>query len=408
MATISENKKNGKTVSYRFIVCLGRDPQGKQIRRFRTWTPPQDTPPSKARKSAERLAAAWEKELRSAYQEEQHHPTPKCPHIISPDERRDDFVSFIHNTWFPLQVQGNDKKVTTVSFYSSMLKPLSNYFSGKTLQEITPLDLQQYLIYLRTEYSGKGGCPMKPKSVHHQYNTLNLIFNYAENQELISKNPMKKVASPKQQKHPVDALSQEQAERFFSLLPSCDLDFRCILALLVTTGIRRGECLGLKWSDISVTNNTITISRNVCYTSQSGITISTPKTTNSIRTIPVMPSVMQLLLQLRKQYQSEHPAADLTNVFLFPNKDNLNIPRDPNAITKRVKRFMHSNGFPNLSPHDLRHSCATLLLAQGADIKSVQQLLGHADASTTLNFYVKADLQQMRNATEKYAAAFNL
>jgi len=63
---------------------------------------------------------------------------------------------------------------------------------------------------------------------------------------------------------------------------------------------------------------------------------------------------------------------------------------------------------PDLSPHDLRHSCATLLLAQGADIKSVQNILGHADASTTLNFYVKTDLKQMRAATEKYAAAFNL
>ena len=83
-------------------------------------------------------------------------------------------------------------------------------------------------------------------------------------------------------------------------------------------------------------------------------------------------------------------------------------PREPNAITRRVKRFMKNNGLPDLSPHDLRHSCATLLLAQGADIKSVQEILGHSDTSTTLNFYVKADLQQMKAATEKYAAAFNL
>jgi integrase len=69
---------------------------------------------------------------------------------------------------------------------------------------------------------------------------------------------------------------------------------------------------------------------------------------------------------------------------------------------------MVTNGFPDLSPHDLRHSCATLLLAESADIKSVQEILGHADASTTLDYYVKSDLQQMKAATQKYAAAFNL
>ena len=73
-------------------------------------------------------------------------------------------------------------------------------------------------------------------------------------------------------------------------------------------------------------------------------------------------------------------------------------PRNPSAIT----------GLPDVSPHDLRHSCASLLLSSGADIKSVQEILGHADASTTLNFYVKTDLNQMRSATEKYAKAFGL
>ena len=69
---------------------------------------------------------------------------------------------------------------------------------------------------------------------------------------------------------------------------------------------------------------------------------------------------------------------------------------------------MKNNGLPDMSPHDLRHSCATLLLTSGADIKSVQEILGHTNASTTLNFYIKSDLRQMKAAASKLAMVFDI
>ena len=219
---------------------------------------------------------------------------------------------------------------------------------------------------------------------------------------------MNKVDAPRKERKPVDAMNKEQAAKFFQLLADCPLDFRCMLHLMMTTGIRRGECIGLKWSDLDEKASTITICRNVTYTPESGTIVSTPKTSNSTRTIPIMPSTLQLLQNLKEQTRSEHADSLLRGAFIFPSENSLYEPRNPDAVTRRVKRFMKRSNLPDLSPHDLRHSCATLLLSQGADIKSVQEILGHADASTTLNFYVKADLQQMQAATEKYAAAFNL
>ena len=136
--------------------------------------------------------------------------------------------------------------------------------------------------------------------------------------------------------------------------------------------------------------------------------VAAPKTAHSVRTIPVVPSTLALLKQLQKQQEREHPATLLTRAFVFSSPGDPFEPRDPSAITRHMKRFVQRAGLPDVSPHDLRHSCASLLLSSGADIKSVQEILGHADASTTLNFYVKTDLKQMRSATEKYAMAFGL
>ena len=399
MANIRENQKNGKTVSYRFTACLGRDESGTQIRKYMTWTPPEGMPPSKAKKAAEREAKRWEKELR-----ERLAASPR----EAGAEQKDDFVSFVNDVWFPLQVKGNNRKPKTVAFYESAAKIITGYFSGAVLQDIKPIDIEKYLVYLRTEYIGRFGKPLAPKTVHHHYGTLKLIFAYAERIERIVKNPMLRVPAPKKEKKPVDALTQEQAKEFFEKVSVCPLDFKCTLYLLVTAGLRRGECAGLKWRDINESCGTLSIERNVTYTPHSGLVVSTPKTSNSIREIPLMSGVLTLLKEYKQETQEQHKGMCLDEAFLFPNANDLFTPRLPDSITTHLRRFVRRSGLPDLSPHDLRHSCATLLLANGADIKSVQEILGHADASTTLNFYVKADIQHMKSATDKFASAFGL
>ena len=188
------------------------------------------------------------------------------------------------------------------------------------------------------------------------------------------------------------------------MLPDCESDFRCMMYLLLTTGLRRGELMGLQWRDFDFQNMTLEVSRNITYSPEKGNVIDTPKTENSVRTIPLLPFVAAQLLEYRAL---ERPQSSET-AFVFPSDRGDNIPRTPNAVTHRVKRFMKANGLPDMSPHDLRHSCATLLLDNGADIKSVQEILGHTNASTTLNFYVRSDIGRMKAAADKFANAFGL
>lgn len=350
-------------------------------------------------------AEQWEQEVRAEYQKEK---ALGASYQLPPDKRRDSFGEFVNDVWLPLQVCNGNNKATTVAFYKNMAKLIVDYWDGAVLQEISPLKVQKFLLYLNNDYRTSQGKRLAAKTIRHYYNVLKRIFAYAEKVGMLAHNPMDKVDAPKKDKKPVDALTQEQAREFLRVLAAEPLDFCCMMQLFLTAGIRRGECLGLQWRDIDEKNGVLYIRRSVVYTPDSGTIISTPKTTDSIRAIPLMPSVLHLLNSLKRQTIAKNVNTILSEAFVFPSSRGLFLPRDPNAVTRRIKRFMQRNCLPDLSPHDLRHSCATLLLAQGADVKSVQQILGHADAITTLNFYVKADLQQMKEATAKYAAAFGL
>ena len=173
MANIRENTKNGKVISYRFIACMERDMRGKQIRKYTTWTPPEGMTAAKAKKAAERAADAWENEIREEYQKQKELGSA---YRLPPEKRRDDFVSFVNDTWFVLQIRGENDKPNTIAFYKNMTRIISEYFKGSVLQEISPVDIQKYLVYLRTEYKSKLGKSLSAKTLRHQYGTLNLIF----------------------------------------------------------------------------------------------------------------------------------------------------------------------------------------------------------------------------------------
>ena len=312
------------------------------------------------------------------------------------------FFQFVDKTWIPLAVENGEKKPSTVKFNLSMVKLLRKDFPDKEIKRIEPIDIDRYFVYLRTEAKTVRGRQLSSKTIKHVYGTLYSIFRYAKKYKVIKENPMEEVKPPKNPKTQVSAVSHSELKILLQKLEYEPLDFRCMVRVLLTTGIRRGECLGLQWGDVDAETMTLHIRRNVIYTPESGTTIQTPKTENSIRDIPIFEDTMQLLRQYKEQVQQQHPEADLQKAFLFPSRSSIYKAKSPDAVTSRLKRFMERAGLPHYSPHVLRHTCATFLISSGADTKSVQTIMGHSTASTTLNFYVKPDETKQREVIDLF------
>ena len=163
MASIKANIKDGKTVSFRFRCCVDRAENGKQVFRTLTWHIPDGLTPSKAERAAKAAANEWEKQVKFEYEQDLKDPERAKKREI--DHTKTDFADFIQNVWFPLRVCDGEHKHTTVEFYRNITNKIAEYFKGAILQQITSLQIQKYIIYLRTKYRSKQGKPVSDKTI---------------------------------------------------------------------------------------------------------------------------------------------------------------------------------------------------------------------------------------------------
>ena len=184
MASISKNLKDGKLISYKFRACIGRDEFGRQVFRCTTWKIPDGIVPSRIEKTAQRAAAAWEKEAREEYEKDLNDPQRIKEREIK--RKVNEFSSFVKDVWFPICIDNGEHRHTTVDFYRHTANRVAAYFEGTAIQNITSIDIQKFLIYLRTEYRTKQGKPISDKTVKHSYCVLVLIFEFAMEQELLA------------------------------------------------------------------------------------------------------------------------------------------------------------------------------------------------------------------------------
>ncbi|MBD5094312.1 MAG: tyrosine-type recombinase/integrase [Subdoligranulum sp.] len=314
------------------------------------------------------------------------------------------FREFINQVFWPLHVESGNLKPSTVTFYRNMLPRCNEFFGSKKLSSIGKADVEQFIAWLRRQQQANGNA-LSASTVKHHFNFLRICLTFAENHELIAKNPTRGVSAPKLPHKNVDYLSPADANAFLSAIARQPTRWQAIMLILLYLGLRRGEVCGLQWQDVDFEHCTLSIRRNVTYTPKKGIYVGEPKTENGIRTLPMPKPVAAILHQWHKEQVNLYGVERMPdNAFVFSSNTDAYTPQFPTNITSKVKRFMKQNGLPDCSPHDLRHTCGSLMLESGASVKMVQMFLGHEDPETTLRFYAGTNAESLRAASNVLSA----
>lgn len=394
MASIKPVKdKNGNLTGYRVRSCLGRDEQYKQVFRTTTIKRPEGLTPAKERKEVERLADAWEQTQKAEYDRtHEKHDKTQIP-----------FDAFIREHWIPDHVQDGTHTPSSVSFFKHMSDELIEYFGRKKLTSIDAETVKRWIKHLNTEAKTKSGNPLSATTIQHQFSTLRNVMRYAARFGYIQQDPTANLAQrekPHRPKREISFLDAEHARRFMSCLAEEPLYLRCLLSVMIQTGLRRGETVGLQWGDIDHKTLMLNVERNITLDTASPDKIHVGDTkTGENRIVPITSSLYSMLMQLKEE-QEERYGVLFPNAYIFCAVTDPFRPLYPTTPTRMVDKFIKKYNLPNVSPHDLRHTAATLALEAGANLKQVQTLLGHKDASTTMQFYAGVSEAAQRQTVE--------
>ncbi len=429
-------KRNG---AYRITVSAGYDMQGKQIKKRMTWKPLPTMTEKQIQKELERQAVLFEEQVISGK-------------VLDGNIKFEDFAekwftdyAEIHLRNLTLQRYRQLAKRTyqaighikinrlqphnLIDFYKSLgqesadidcsrtlkidlkallsvrgitykqlaesaglgIRTVKAAASGQSISDRTADALCRALRIPKTELfvaTGNAEHKLSPKTIKHYHAFISSIMERAVKWGIIDSNPCHKVDSPKVTKKEIECLTTEQAIIFLEKLSAEPLEYQAIFNILLFTGIRRGELMGLEWSDIDFKNQTISIKRTSQYTAQKGIYTDTTKTEQSKRTVSAPDTLINLLARYKWE-QSQNRAA-LGDKWIYTDRLFTKWngePMHPNTPYTYLQKLLKKYNLPKVSLHSFRHTNATIMINSGTDIRTVSGRLGHSQTSTTLNIY---------------------
>lgn len=450
MATIEKQVgKNGTT--YRITVYSGFDTQGKRIRHRQTYKPEPGMTARQTEKAVQRAAADFERSIEQGYAldnrqsfaeyaayvldlKERSETKPKTldryrelmgrinqaiGHVKLADIRPQHLNSFYKNlsepgiretggiatakidlaTW----LKANKKSRAGIARAAGVAaSTVSAAAQGQPIQEVKAEAIAQAMgkrlgDVFTVEYDME---PLSDKTVLAYHRLISIILAQAEKEMLVPYNAAAKATPPKAAKKAPNYFQPETISEILKALEAEPLKWQLITHMLLVTGCRRGEIMGLKWDKVDFKTNRVKIDRELIISKSKGVHESTTKT-NDIRYLTLPTETMVLLRkhkreQLRLQIANGDRWIDTGYVFTQDNGDHMN----PDSVTGWLYGFSRRHGLPHINPHAFRHTVASVLLANGTDIVTVAAQLGHASASTTENFYAHIIEENKAKASE--------
>lgn len=449
MATI---QKQGR--GYKITVSLGYDYTGKRIRQYMTWIPEPDMTDRQIKKELERQAVLFEEKVKNGtvadatirfadfadkYMAEyaQLYLKPKTArtysenlvrikqaigHIRLCDLRTGHINSFYRN----LQESGVRSRVTAVckldlrtqigtqrgalAAFSRLSgvsratinqavagKPVSKK-SAEAIAAALAMKLNQAFTVITH------GEPMAPASVISYHRTLSSILSRAVKWGYIQINPADVAEKPSLGGHEAAYLEEDDARRLLELLQAEPVKWRAPITFDLLSGLRRAELLGLRWQDVGLDEHTITIRQTSNYLPGKGVYVGTPKTTTSARPLPISTAAIMLLLEYRAWQDTRREqlgdAWEDQDGRVFTT--DTGAPMFPDSLTQWFSGFIARSGMPKVTVHSLRHTYASLMIADGVPLVVVSRQLGHAQASTTANIYAHAIASAQAKAMQTF------
>ena len=301
---------------------------------------------------------------------------------------------------------------TTYKRYCRMLETrLLPYFGHFYINKIKPTDIMKFydllekdtqLVRKKGNNGSKTKKPLSGKTILEHHRLLRAMLHRAVYWQLIVSNPAERVQPPRAKKPKRRSYDDEQTKILLENLEKLtveDTKYKVAIILTIFTGVRLGELMGLEWQDVDFRNGIISINRSSQYLSDMGVFTKVPKTESSIREIAIPEFIISLLEEYKLWYEEQKSVYGE----LWTNSDRLFVqadgkPMHPSTISKWFVKYVGQIGLPVINFHGLRHTNASLLVAQNIDIAVISARLGHAQISTTLDFYVHPLLSHNRKA----------